>query len=89
MTKDDIIEQLAAIEHERWAAWQSWVHNQGHRTADGNLVLSAGTVARWERQIATTYADLSEQEKESDREQVRRYWGILHPYLNGLADDAQ
>lgn len=29
-------------------------------------------LARWEIQIETPYAELSEQEQESDREQVRR-----------------
>ena len=32
---------------------------------------------RWERQIATTYAELSEKEKESDREQVRPYLPLI------------
>lgn len=89
MTKDELIERLAAVEHERWADWQSWVHHQGHRTADGNLVLSAGTIARWERQIATKYEDLSEQERESDRAQVWRYWGLIEAYIDGRTDGTQ
>jgi hypothetical protein len=67
------VERLAAIEHERWAHWQRFVHDQCERRDDGSLVIPADLAVRWEAQIATPYAELSEQEKDSDREQVRRY----------------
>ena len=70
---DDVIDRLAAIEHERWAHWQQYMHDQGRRTDDGALVIPSELVARWSEQIATSYAKLSEAERESDREQVRRY----------------
>lgn len=72
-----LVEELAALEHERWAHWQRYLHNQGYRGSDGALVLPAALVERWERQIATAYSDLSEQEKESDREQVQRYLPLI------------
>jgi hypothetical protein len=68
-----MVEELAAIEHERWAHWQRYLHGKGVRQPDGSLLLAADLVGRWEIQIATPYSDLSEAEKESDREQVRRY----------------
>lgn len=68
-----IVEELAALEHERWAHWQRYMHGKGERRADGALVIPAELVERWESQITRSYADLSEPEKESDREQVRRY----------------
>ncbi len=77
MPGDDLIEELAAIEHERWAHWQAHVHSQGALQADGSLVIPPELVARWTRQIQTSYAALSEGEKESDREQVRRYLALL------------
>lgn len=67
------VERLAAIEHERWAHWQRYAHDQCERRDDGSLVIPAELAARWEAQIETPYAELSEQEKDSDREQVRRY----------------
>lgn len=67
------IERLAAIEHERWAHWQKYVHDQCERRDDGSLIVPAELVARWEAQIETTYSELSDQEQESDREQVREY----------------
>lgn len=65
-----LTEQLAAVEHERWSHWQRYVHNKAVRQLDGSLLLSPDLVARWEKQIETKYIDLSEAEKESDREQV-------------------
>jgi Tol biopolymer transport system component len=79
MTPAELMEHLAAIEHERWADWQRWVHEAGTRNPDGSVTISAANVARWERQIATPYADLSEPEKEADRREVRRYWDLIAP----------
>lgn len=76
-----LTEALAAIEHERWAHWQAYVHSQGVRKPDGRLVLPAELVARWERQIATPYTSLSENEKKSDRDQVARYLPLIAQHL--------
>lgn len=80
---DGMMEELAGIEHERWSHWQRLVHAKGERLADGSIILPAKLVRQWERQMDTPYAALSEREKESDREQVRRY---LRTVLNGLAE---
>jgi len=72
-----LTEQLAAIEHERWSHWQRYLHSKGVRQPDGSLLLPADLVARWEKQSETKYAELSEQEKESDRDQVRRYLALI------------
>ena len=74
---EELIEELAAIEHARWAHWQRYVHDKGERQPDGSLLLPAELVRRWDSQIATEYADLSESEKMSDREQVRRYLPLI------------
>lgn len=70
---DSLIDELASIEHERWAHWQRYMHSKGIVQSDGSLVIPADLVAQWERQIATPFAALSEQEKNSDREQVQKY----------------
>ena len=72
-----LVERLASAEHERWAHWQRHMHDQGRLLDDGSLILPAELVARWESQIARSYAELSEAEKDSDRDQVRRYMPIL------------
>lgn len=73
LESEPVVERLAAIEHERWAHWQRYVHDQCERREDGSLLIPANLVARWEAQIATPYSGLSEEERDSDREQVRRY----------------
>jgi hypothetical protein len=72
-----LTEELAAAEHDRWAHWQNYVHSKGLRQPDGSLLIPGDLVSRWERQIATTYNELSEQEKESDRDQVRKYMPLI------------
>jgi hypothetical protein len=76
-----LADQLAAIEHERWSHWQRHLHSKGERQPDGSILLPAGLVARWEKQAATDFVDLSEREKESDREQVNRYLPIIAALL--------
>jgi hypothetical protein len=74
---ETLVEDLAAIEHQRWAHWQHYMHDKGERRPDGSPVLPADLVRHWDTQIDTGYADLSESEKMSDREQVRRYLPLI------------
>ena len=76
-----LMEALAAIEHQRWADWQRHLHAKCERLPDGSLRLPAECVTRWERQIATAYADLDEEEKQRDRDQVRRYLPLIESAL--------
>ncbi len=69
----ELLERLAAIEHERWAHWQRFMHEHGKRQPDGSLLLPADLVAKWDRLIDTPYTQLTDKERESDRDQVRRY----------------
>ncbi|PPU49071.1 hypothetical protein XdyCFBP7245_22480 [Xanthomonas dyei] len=68
-------EELAAIEHERWAHWQSYMHSKCDRQdgVPGALVIPAELVGKWERQASLAFSELGEKERESDREQVDRY----------------
>jgi hypothetical protein len=53
------------------------MHGCCTRNVDGSLTIPPQLVERWQRQIDTPYAALSEQEKESDRSQVDRYWPLV------------
>jgi hypothetical protein len=77
----ELLEELAAIEHQRWAHWQRYVHDNGERQTDGSIVLPSALVERWEHQINTSYDKLLEIEKDSDREQVRKYLPLLEQWL--------
>lgn len=76
-TRKTLVNRLAAIEHERWSHWQRYMHDKASRQEDGTLLIPADLVARWEKQIETSYADLSADEQKSDREQVERYLPII------------
>lgn len=82
-----LVEPLAEVEHERWSHWQRYLHSKCDRSADGSLTIPAELVHRWEAQMSTPYSELSEQEKESDREQVRRYLPIIAEALEARGRD--
>lgn len=80
---ESILEQLAAQEHQRWAHWQSYLHSVCTKDPDGSLRIPPKLVDKWEHQIYTKYNDLSDSEKESDREQVRKYLALIIKVLAG------
>ena len=77
-----LTDRLADVEHERWSHWQRYLHSKCERARDGSLVIPAHLVDRWEAQMNTPFSALSEVEKESDREQVRRYLPIIAAALD-------
>jgi hypothetical protein len=72
-----LIEELASVEHERWSHWQRYLHEQCVTGPDGSLTIPADLVRHWAKQMNTSYTQLSEEEKDSDREQVQRYLPII------------
>jgi hypothetical protein len=70
---EEITEVFACQEHERWSKWQQWVFDCSVENEDGSFTIPKEKVDRWKRQIATPYLELTEEEKQSDREQVYPY----------------
>jgi ADP-ribose pyrophosphatase len=62
-----LLERLAALEHEQWAAWTQ--HFLSNQTPENQ--------ARWKRQMAATYEELSESEKEADRTWAKKVLALL------------
>ena len=79
----ELMEKLADIEHARWSDWQKYLHTKciKQRThvqaLEGDLIITKKDKEHWERQIKTDYKNLSEAEKDSDREQVMRYFNLI------------
>ena len=67
-------EALAAVEHEQWAHWTRYMLDTLRNTG---IPMTSEIVARWERQIATPYAELTEAEKNSDREWADKVLAVL------------
>lgn len=79
-----MLEALAALEHKRWSHWQRYLHSKCVPDGQGNLTIPAELVARWTTQMSTPYADLSEAEKNSDREQARATLEVIAGELRDL-----
>ena len=71
MNEKEIIEIMARVEHERWAKWQKYLHSKCTVYRNGTVSFPHDLFRHWERQIKTPYSELSEREKEMDREEAR------------------
>lgn len=98
MNKDDkaeLREKLAAIEHERWSDWQRYCHSRLkkiianiHGEKVEGMLMTPSDYLHWEEQIAADYNELSEKEKQSDRDQVDRYWNLIEAYTEKRVAEA-
>lgn len=70
------IEKLAGKQHSIWSHWMKYLFTQGS-FKDGSFTIPKDKVERWTRQMNTDYKDLTEKEKESDREQVRKFIELM------------
>ena len=52
--------------HRQWSRWMTYMFNRCTRNDDGTITIPAWAVTRWQRQIATSLADLPSDEQESD-----------------------
>ena len=84
--KDEIIkklkESLADKQHDIWSHWMKYMFTQCdiERDAFGDIVscsIPAEKVERWMRQMNTGYDDLTDKEKESDRNQVDKFMHLI------------
>lgn len=76
----DLRERLAALAHEQWSGWMRY---QYYRQPLPGCMAWADEV-RWERQMNTSYADLPEPEKESDRKEADRMLEIIGAEIERL-----
>ena len=77
---EEYVEKGANLEHDRWARWQKYLHSLCIKNEDGSMTIPKSRVEHWERQIATPYGELSEQEKEYDRKETRNYLTLFKEY---------
>jgi len=67
-----LLEELAELEHKQWAHWTRYMLKN----------LTHENVSRWRKQIGIPYSELSEKEKESDREWARKVLEIMAKPIN-------
>jgi hypothetical protein len=68
----ELIEILAAVEHERWSSWMVYMLNNFGPT----------NITRWIKQMSLPYSELSEYSKESDRAEVRKTLAAIKKYYS-------
>lgn len=73
----ELREQLAALAHEQWTGWMRYLFNKCRLTDMGDVVIPKSSALHWQRQMGTPYADLSETEKDSDRDEADRVLAVL------------
>jgi hypothetical protein len=76
---DAVVEKIADLAHERWSGWMKYLFSKCYVTDEIGVLLPPGLVERWQRQMETDYADLTDAEKESDREEARAYLRLIFP----------
>lgn len=69
-------EVLAALAHEQWSGWMRYLFSRCQPFRDG-YEIPHEWASRWERQMDTPYAELREDEKESDRKEADRVIAAL------------
>ena len=85
---NNLLETLASVEHERWSHWQRYLHSKCVPIGnDGSLLIPGTLVKRWDKQSRTSYSKLPENQKESDREQVRKYLPLIVQALRGATSE--
>jgi len=76
-SQNDTREAVADIQHAIWAHWMRYQFSVCQQNDDGSLTIPAEKVERWQRQVDTDYAGLSEREKDSDRDQADKVLSAL------------
>ena len=76
MTKKNIVREiLADVQHEIWSHWMEYLFSLCPEV-EGSVMetryIPHDLVKRWTRQMNTPYSELSEKEKDSDRDQAKK-----------------
>ncbi len=74
---EDLRGELAALLHELWGGWMEYLFSLCPTLASGAVEIPVSLVARWKRQVATAFADLSAAEQASDRAEADRVLALL------------
>jgi len=81
MNTSELIERLADKEHEGWSHLMAYLFSVCEKGTDGSVIIPAPLVAHWQSQVATPYAQLTQTEKQSDRNQVAHILPIINEYV--------
>lgn len=89
MNEQELIELLADKEHAGWSHWMDYLFSKCEPLPDGSLVIPYPLVERWQKQVDTPYAHLSEREKQSDRNQVAHILPFIRTFAQTISEDKE
>lgn len=75
-------ERLANYAHGAWSGWMKYLFSCSDLMEDGSVRIPPDKVERWSRQASTSYRDLPEDEKESDRAEASDIISIVKGELD-------
>jgi hypothetical protein len=90
LESDELIEAVAAWDHSAWAGWMRYLFSKAQTRGNGDYLCIPRTWwTRWLRQVNTSYADLSEREKDSDRKEARALLAVIKETVAALSASLQ
>ena len=85
-------EKLADLCHRQWSGWMEYLFGKcAFNPNDGTATIPKWAVDRWQHQLSTEYAHLSEEEKNSDRDEADRFLTLIaeaQPQADNISRDA-
>ena len=75
-------EQIASVQHDIWSHWMKYLFSVCDDSFDG-IIIPPDKVRLWKKEIATPYSELTEKQKESDRDQADK---VIALFFNGEGD---
>jgi hypothetical protein len=82
MSEQELIELLADKHHASWAEWMTYLFRVCRKLPNGSIIIPSQLVEHWQGQIDTSYAELTEREKQSDRAEVAHILPIIKEFLS-------
>lgn len=76
-----IRERLAANSHIAWSGWIAYMLEHSRYNKNGSVTIPKDLVARWARQMKTSFDDLSKKEQESDYVESERIMNLMKGIL--------
>jgi len=70
---NEIREEIAALCHEQWSKWMDYLYSKSELNDDGSITIPPNKTRRWARQACTAYHNLSELERDGDREEADKF----------------
>jgi hypothetical protein len=80
-----LLEKLADLEHKQWSIWMTWLFSIS-KSKGSDVTQRTERWRQWRREANTPYSQLSEREKDSDREFARRVLKVLDEHFAGLVN---